>query len=98
MVNSDQTVSSPTIRCRQIADADLPGVAALLRRGFGTRRTLGFWRRALARLEARATPADMPRYGYLLENDGRPVGAILLIFAATPGDGAIRANVSSWYV
>src|SRR5258708_10068427 len=98
MVNSDQTVSSPTIRCRQIADADLPGVAALLKRGCGTRRTLGCWRRALARLEARATPADMPRYGYLLESDGRPVGAILLIFAATPGDGAMRANVSSWYV
>ena len=98
MVNSDQTVSSPTIRCRQIADADLAGVAALLKRGFGTRRTLGFWRRALTRLRARATPADMPRYGYLLENDGRPVGAILLIFAPTPGDGAIRANVSSWYV
>ena len=98
MVNSDQTVSSPTIRCRQIADADLPGVAALLKRGFGTRRTLGFWRHALARLQARATPADMPRYGYLLESDGRPVGAILLIFAATPANGAIRANVSSWYV
>src|SRR3981189_128386 len=98
MVKADQTVSPPPIRCRQIADADLPGVAALLRRGFGTRRTLGFWRRALARLEARATPVDMPRYGYLLESDGRPVGAILLIFAATPGDGAIRANVSSWYV
>src|SRR3981189_68523 len=97
MVKADQTVSPPPIRCRQIADADLPGVAALLRRGFGTRRTLGFWRRALARLEARATPVDMPRYGYLLESDGRPVGAIVLLFAATPGDGAIRANVSSWY-
>ena len=98
MVNSDQTVSSPTIRCRQIADADLPGLAELLKRGFGTRRSLRFWHRALARLKARTTPADTPRYGYVLESDGRLVGAILLIFAATPGDGAIRANVSSWYV
>jgi hypothetical protein len=98
MVNSDQTVSSPTIRCRQITDADLAGLAELLKRGFGTRRTLRFWHRALARLKARATPADTPRYGYLLENDGRLVGAILLIFAATPGEGGIRANVSSWYV
>src|SRR3981081_3215105 len=98
MVNSDQTVSSPTIRCRQIADADPPGEGALLRRGFGPRRSLGFWRRALARLRARATPADMPRYGYLLENDGRPVGAILFIFAPKPGGGTIPATVSSWDV
>ena len=40
----------------------------------------------------------MPRYGYLLENNGTPVGAILLIFAQTPGGGEVRANVSSWYV
>jgi hypothetical protein len=98
MVNIDQTVSSPTIRCRQIADADLPALAELLKRGFGTRRSLRFWHRALARLKARAIPANAPRYGYVLESDGRLVGAILLIFAATPGDGAIRANVSSWYV
>jgi hypothetical protein len=52
----------------------------------------------LARLQARAVPDGMPRYGYLLEGDGRPVGVILALFAATPGNGAIRANVSSWYV
>jgi hypothetical protein len=33
-----------------------------------------------------------------LENDGVAVGAILLIFATTPGGDAVRANVSSWYV
>ena len=48
--------------------------------------------------KARAVPDGMPRYGYLLENAGVPVGAILLIFAATPGGEAPRANVSSWYV
>jgi plasmid stabilization system protein ParE len=98
MVNGEQTVSSPTIRCRQIADADLPGIADLLKRGFGSRRTLGFWRRALTCLQARSAPADMPRYGYVLESGRNPVGVILLIFAATPGNGAMRANVSSWYV
>src|SRR5262249_1976170 len=46
----------------------------------------------------RRVPADMPRYGYLLENDGVAVGAILLIFATTPGGDTLRANVSSWYV
>src|SRR5262249_3577729 len=90
--------ATPRIRCRQIADGDLDGLADLFRRGFGARRTHAFWRHVLAGLKARPVPADMPRYGYLLENDGVPVGAILLIFAATPGSGELRANVSSWYV
>jgi hypothetical protein len=98
MVNAGQTPAAPKIRCRQIADGDLDGLADLLKRGFGSRRSLAFWRRALACLQTRPVPADMPRYGYLLENDGVPVGAILLIFSVTPGDETIRANVSSWYV
>jgi hypothetical protein len=98
MVNAVQAVAAPRIRCRQIADGDLDGLADLLKRGFGSRRTRAFWRHALACLRARAVPAGMPRYGYLLENDGVAVGAILLIFATTPGSGDIRANVSSWYV
>jgi hypothetical protein len=98
MVNADQVNAVPKIRCRQIADGDLDALADLLTRGFGTRRTHAFWRHVLAGLKARAVPDGMPRYGYLLENAGVPVGAILLIFAATPGSGALRANVSSWYV
>jgi hypothetical protein len=98
MVNADDTPSASRIRCRPIADDDLDRLADLLKRGFGWRRTRAFWRHALAVLKARAVPADMPRYGYLLENDGVPVGAILLIFATTPGESAVRANVSSWYV
>jgi hypothetical protein len=98
MVNAVQAAAAPKIRCRQIADGDLDGLADLLKRGFGSRRTHSFWRHALACLRARAVPDGMPRYGYLLENDGVAVGAILLIFATTPGSGDIRANVSSWYV
>jgi hypothetical protein len=98
MVNAGQAPAAPKIRCRQIADADLDDLADLFKRGFGPRRTRAFWRGALARLQARAVPEGMPRYGYLLENDGVPVGAILLIFTTTPGGDALRANVSSWYV
>ena len=98
MVNADQASAAPRIRCRQIADDDLDSLAELLKRGFGARRTHAFWRHALACLQARAAPPDVPRYGYLLENDGVAVGAILLIFATTPGGDALRANVSSWYV
>ncbi len=98
MVNETQVNASARIRCRQIADGDLDALVGLLERGFGARRTRAFWRHVLTTLKARAVPAGMPRYGYLLENDGAPVGAILLIFAATPGSEAVRANVSSWYV
>jgi len=98
MVNADQVNAVPKIRCRQIADGDLDALADLLKRGFGARRTLTFWRHVLAVLKARTVPDGMPRYGYLLENAGQPVGAILLIFAATPGSATPRANVSSWYV
>jgi len=97
MVNANRPPDSLKVRCRQIADGDLDGLADLFTRGFGARRTRAFWRRVLACLQARTVPPDVPRYGYLLENDGAPVGAILLIFTAGP-DGAIRANVSSWYV
>jgi hypothetical protein len=42
----------------------------------------------------------MPKYGYLLENGGRPEGVILTIFSSVPGqDGPrIQCNLSSWYV
>jgi hypothetical protein len=98
MVNAAQVNAAPKIRCRQVADGDLDALADLLKRGFGARRTHAFWRHVLAGLKARAVPDGMPRYGYLLENAGVPVGAILLMFAASPGGEAPRANVSSWYV
>jgi hypothetical protein len=98
MVNAVEAPAALKIRCRQITGADLDGLAGLLERGFAPRRTRAFWRHVLAGLQARAVPAEMPRYGYLLENDGVPVGTILVIFATAPGSDALRANVSSWYV
>jgi hypothetical protein len=98
MVNAGQPTAAPKIRCRRIGDGDLDTLADLLKRGFGRRRSRTFWRHVLTCLQVRTVPAEMPRYGYVLENDGAPVGVILLIFARTPGSGAVRANVSSWYV
>ncbi len=42
----------------------------------------------------------MPKYGYLLDRAGVPVGAILLICSMVRSDGALwpRCNLSSWYV
>jgi hypothetical protein len=89
----------PNVRCRQIGESDIDSVASLLTGGF-SRRNRAFWMRALGQLRDRRSPAGFPRYGYLLESDGVPVGAILLIFSAlgAPEVSRVRCNVSSWYV
>ena len=83
------------VRCRPIAEADLGGVADLLSVGFPAR-TWDYWTRGLERMRVRDLPADHPRFGYMLESDGKPVGVVLLIFSER--DGGVRCNVSSWYV
>jgi hypothetical protein len=87
------------VRRRQIEEADLGAVAELLARGFWLR-TKAYWLSGLARLGARAVPAGYPRYGLLLESEGRVVGAILTIYSSVPAEGGstIRCNLSSWYV
>lgn len=89
----------PAIRCRQIIDSDVPEITALLARGFPSR-DAQFWSNALAQLGARQSPAGLPQYGYLLESDNRPVGAILLVCAElrTVVTSVRRCNLSSWYV
>lgn len=88
------------LRCRLILDSDAEAVGDLLKKGFGAQRTRRFWSNVFERLTLHPTPLGMPKYGYLLESDGRVVGAILLISSAvhTNGDDPVRANVSSWYV
>lgn len=83
-------------RCREIGAADLDTIIDLLTHGFATSRE--YWAHALKRLTDHATPTGFPKYGYMLESDGRPVGALLLIFTAMGELGQIRCNVSSWYV
>src|SRR3977135_2023838 len=98
MVNS-QMLSAPKIRSRQINDSDVDGVADLLTKGFRIR-SRDYWRRALETLGSHPAPAGLPKYGYLLESGGVPVGVILLIFSSIPASDAVtmRCNVSSWYV
>lgn len=86
-------------RCRQIGPSDLSAVADLLTRGFPARGP-AYWRRALDRLGRRSSPPDCPKFGYLLELKGCPVGVVLTIFSSSLDGGAapIRCNVSSWYV
>jgi hypothetical protein len=85
------------LRCRQIANSDLTGVANLLARE-SPRRDVQYWLRTLGRLSVHSTPRGLPRYGYLLENEGNPVAVILLIFSKVRTDNSsiLRCNVSSW--
>jgi hypothetical protein len=89
-------VASPSqVRCRQIREADLEAVGDLLTHGFPAR-PRKYWTSALRRLATRDAPEGYPRFGYLLEANGAVVGVLLLIFTETAG--AVRCNVSSWYV
>jgi hypothetical protein len=56
--------------------------------------------RAFRRLSEHPTPPGFPKYGFLLESNGAPVGVILLIYSSTivHGEMKIRCSVSSWYV
>jgi hypothetical protein len=55
----------------------------------------------LRRQAGRDVPTGFPRFGYMLDLEGRPVGVLLLIYTARDIDGgatSIRCNLSSWYV
>jgi len=87
------------LRCREITDGDLVRIVDLLTKGFRLRGRR-YWTRALDRLAQRQAPAGFPRFGYVLEHDGTPVGVILLIFSmfSINGRSSVRCNLSSWYV
>jgi len=87
------------IRCREIGASDLERIAELLTRGFAGR-PLDYWTSGLKRQAAREAPEGYPRFGYMLDHEGMPVGVLLLIYSAREEDGEtiVRCNLSSWYV
>ena len=68
----------------------------MLTRGF-VGRSRDYWIRGLHRQASRSVPEGYPRFGYMLDNEGSPVGVLLLIYT-TRGEVAIQCNLSSWYV
>src|SRR5689334_7421417 len=56
--------------------------------------------RGLLRQAARDVPQGYPRFGYMLDREGTPVGVLLLLYSLRPCVGAlaIHCNLSSWYV
>lgn len=83
------------MKIRQIGAADLAAVERLLCEGF-PRQTPAYWRRALQIMQDREAPADLPRYGLVIDNDGRLDGVLLTV--ASVRDGKTLCNLSSWYV
>jgi hypothetical protein len=94
-----KTAPRTGVHVREIVDADLDAIAALLTRGFAFR-DHQYWLRGLERHARRPRPKDYPAFGFCLDRNGVPVGVILLLFSEVLDGrhGIIRANVSSWYV
>jgi hypothetical protein len=92
-------VTPQKLRCREISAADLDSVAELLTRGFHGR-SRDYWMQGLLRQASRDVPDGYPRFGYMLDLDGRAVGVLLLLYTARSdgGEPAIQCNLSSWYV
>src|SRR6201996_5335782 len=86
-------------RFREIQESDVDAVADLLTRGF-VHRSREYWMIGLRRQGARSLPQDAPRYGFLMENEGKPVGCLLVIYSTKIIDGVATTccNNSSWYV
>ena len=85
-------------RCREIFETDIEAVAELLTRGFG--RSLDYWIQGLRRQAVREVPQGYPRFGYMLDHGGAPVGVLLLLYGlkSEAGETTIYCNLSSWYV
>ncbi len=85
------------ISCRRIRPSDLGTIADLLCEGFPAR-TRSYWLDGLRYITALASPAEVPRFGYVLSAGEELVGVLLLIFSHNAGHETARCNVSSWYV
>ena len=86
------------IRRRFIEDRDLEAIVGLLSKGF-PKRSPAYWTRGLDNMRRRRVPDSRPRYGLMLEDNGRPAGVLLTIYAHVDGGGksVTRCNLSSWY-
>jgi hypothetical protein len=88
-----------SVRVREIEPSDLDGIIDLLTAGFW-RNPRSYWVGIMQRLSMHRTPEGFPKYGYMLENDGAPVGVLLMIFSARTVNGVttLWGNESSYYV
>jgi len=85
------------VRAREIVLSDFDSLVDLLTAGYEIR-DRGFWVRRLKRLAAYRGPAGFPKYGFLLESEGAPVGAVFTIFSLVTELAKPRCYLASWYV
>jgi hypothetical protein len=87
------------VRCREIRAVDLDELIDLLTVGYRVPKR-DLWALRLKRLSEYRQPPGFPHYGYLLEHDGVPVGAIFTIFSPNVGHGVTktRCYIDSWCV
>jgi hypothetical protein len=88
-----------SVRAREIEPSDLENIIDLLMAGFW-RCPRSYWAGVMQRLSTHQTPEGFPKYGYMLENDGAPVGVLLMIFSVRTVNGvtSVWGNESSYYV
>jgi hypothetical protein len=88
-----------SVRCREIGTADLDQIIDLLTNGYRISKP-DFWIRRVKRLSEHSTPSGFPKYGYLLDYNGTPVGTIFTIFSHVSINNTIklRCYLGSWYV
>jgi hypothetical protein len=86
------------LRIREIGESDVETVIGLLLKGFPKPKR--YWEAGFDRLRTRSVPSGLPRYGFMLVADDRPVGTILVIWSLRQyGRGqTLSCNLSSLYV
>ena len=97
MTAQPQTVAvqAARVRCRQIVESDLDGLADLLTKGFPLS-CRSYWTNGFARWPHLPVVEGLPRYGFVLDSGSGPVG-VLLLLSSKRGD-RVLSNLSSWYV
>jgi hypothetical protein len=88
-------VQAARVRCRQIVESDLDGLADLLTKGFPLS-CRSYWTNGFARWPHLPVVEGLPRYGFVLDSGSGPVG-VLLLLSSKRGD-RVLSNLSSWYV
>jgi hypothetical protein len=89
----------PRLRCREIKEADLNPLIDLLTAGYQLA-DRDFWRQRIDRLSRYSPPPGFPKYGYLLDCDNSPVGAIFTVFSSYVADKKtkVRCYLANWFV
>jgi hypothetical protein len=85
--------------CREIREDDFAGITDLMARGFKAF-SRQHWEKVFHRMSDRPAPLDYPRFGWLLESEGKIVGSIFTIYSDKLEDGVreVRCSTSSWFV